>query len=224
MSDLSLLTASGIGKTYRIGGRTVPILSGIDLTITPGDFLTIRGASGSGKTTLLQILGGLLRPDEGGLAWRGEVLKGWSRARVAEWRGRYVGFVFQSYQLLPEFSAVENVDLPAVIAGKGNRAESLALLESVGLRDRADHRPTELSGGEQQRVAIARALRNRPGLILADEPTGSLDRETGREVLRVLREQAAAYGAALAVVTHDPDIAAAAPRRFLMENGKLGGA
>ncbi|HEY8966500.1 MAG TPA: ABC transporter ATP-binding protein [Candidatus Methylacidiphilales bacterium] len=216
-----LLKASGLGKTYRMGGRPVPILHGVDLAVGAGEFLTVRGASGSGKTTLLQILGGLLRPDEGTLLWRGEAAQGWSRSRIAAWRGKEVGFVFQSFQLLPEFSAVENVDLPAVIAGRGNREESLALLRRVGLGERGEHRPAELSGGEQQRVAVARALRNRPSLLLADEPTGSLDRETGREILRILRESAVEAGAALLLVTHDPEIAALGERRVVVEGGHL---
>ncbi|SDU24321.1 putative ABC transport system ATP-binding protein/macrolide transport system ATP-binding/permease protein/lipoprotein-releasing system ATP-binding protein [Verrucomicrobium sp. GAS474] len=219
-----LIEARGIGKTYRMGSGTVPVLSGIDLTIAPGDFLTICGASGSGKSTLLQILGGLQRPDSGELLWRGEATRGWSRARIAAWRGRQVGFVFQSYQLLPEFSAVENVDLPAVIRGEGDREASLALLRGFGLAERAEHRPNELSGGEQQRVALARALRNRPSLILADEPTGSLDRETGREILRYLTERVARpefASSALVVVTHDPEIAALGARRVVVEGGKL---
>jgi ABC-type lipoprotein export system ATPase subunit len=219
MSDF-LLDARGLGKTYVLGGKPLSVLHGASLSLAPGSYATIRGASGSGKSTLLQILGGLQRPDEGEVRWRGKVLGDYSRARLAEWRNRHVGFVFQSYHLLPEFSALENVEMPALLRGKGDPKRGRALLERVGLGDRADHRPAELSGGEQQRVAVARALRNDPDLILADEPTGNLDHETGAQIVALL-EALPTEGKTVVLVTHDPEIASRGQHRLEVHGGHL---
>jgi ABC-type lipoprotein export system ATPase subunit len=221
MNEMPILEARGLGKTYRMGPQKVAVLHGIDAAFPAGSFVTIQGTSGSGKTTFLQILGGLQWPDEGSVLWRGAALGRQGRSKLAAWRNEHVGFIFQSYQLLPEFSALENVDLPARIAGRGDLEKSRELLARVGLEKRAEHRPAELSGGEQQRVAIARALRNGPELILADEPTGNLDRETGRQIIDLLEELHRASGKTLILVTHDDEIAARGTHRLRMSGGRL---
>jgi lipoprotein-releasing system ATP-binding protein len=216
-----LLEAQGLAKSYRMGPNAVPVLCGIDLRLAAGTFATVRGASGSGKSTFLQLLGGLQRPDAGRVFWRGEALDGYSRAKLAEWRGRHVGFIFQSYQLLSEFSALENVQIAASLRGDRDWTRSQALLDRVGLGDRAAHRPGELSGGEQQRVAVARALRNDPEIILADEPTGNLDRETGARIIDLLERLGREEGKTLILVTHDEGIAARGERRLAVTAGSL---
>ncbi|MDE1171397.1 MAG: ABC transporter ATP-binding protein [Verrucomicrobium sp.] len=221
MNEMPLLESRGLGKSYRMGSQPVHVLQGIDAAFPEGSFTTIQGASGSGKTTFLQVLGTLQRPDAGGVYWRGASLEGQGRGRLAAWRNRHVGFIFQSYQLLPEFSALENVDLAARIAGRGDLERSRELLARVGLAERAEHRPGELSGGEQQRVAIARALRNDPDLILADEPTGNLDRETGRQIIELLERLHRDSGKTLILVTHDDEIAARGGHRLRMTGGRL---
>jgi len=222
---LPLLEARGLGKTYRMGEQTLPVLTGIDLQFAAGDFATIRGASGSGKSTLLQLLGGLQAPDSGRVLWRGEGIDGSARGKLAGWRNRHVGFIFQSYQLLPEFSALENVEIPAALSSGGSRDDerSRELLEQVGLGARLHHRPGELSGGEQQRVAIARALRNDPEVILADEPTGNLDRENGRQIIDLLEGLHRGEGKTLIVVTHDEAIAERGSLRLTIAGGRLQG-
>ena len=182
---------------------------------------TIQGASGSGKSTLLQILGGLERPDAGAVQWEGESIYGWSRKKLAAWRNLSVGFVFQAYHLFPELSALENVDFPARLSGRGDVKVSEHLLEQVGLGERVDHRPAELSGGEQQRVAIARALRNDPMLLLADEPTGNLDTRTGHEIIDLLLRLHGDRGNCLIIVTHDDKIAGLGKQRYRLESGQL---
>ena len=216
-----LLETRALGKTYLMGGRPLSVLNDVTVRFEAGVFATLRGASGSGKTTLLQILGGLQRPDSGAVLWRGESLAAYSRSRLAAWRGQRIGFIFQSYQLLPEFSALENVEFPALIRGRSDAKRGRELLERVGLGDRADHRPAELSGGEQQRVAIARALRNDPDLILADEPTGNLDRETGTKIVELLETLHRERRKTLILVTHDETIAARGEKRYLVAGGKL---
>ena len=158
------------------------MIEGLHLEIPTGTFATIQGVSGSGKSTLLHLLGGLDIPDEGDIRWNNTSLFSLSQNELSDWRNQTVGFIFQSYHLLQELNALENVELPAMIQGDQNNELSRSLLEKVGLAHRIDHRPLELSGGEQQRVAIARALRNRPQLLLADEPTGNLDRKTANEI------------------------------------------
>lgn len=217
-----LLVARGLRKTYRIGRRQVEVLRGISFEVTEGDFLALRGASGSGKSTLLHLLGGLDLPDAGHIRFAGEELSSYSASRLASFRNRQVSFVFQSYHLLPELDALENVGLPARIgrrpAGEVAKRATL-LLERVGLAHRLDHRPAELSGGEQQRVAIARALINEPRLLLADEPTGNLDSHTGSDILDLLCSLQRENGMTLVMVTHDARIAARAPRVLELEDG-----
>ena len=225
----NILQTSNLHKHYRLGGQDLHILRGIDLAVAPQEFLAIIGRSGSGKSTLLHLLGGLDRPDDGRVMFRDQDLhrlRGRARDR---YRNRHVGLVFQSYHLLPELTALENVLVGAMIKRSifgwfgGRRAErerAMHLLEMVGLKDRMRHRPSRLSGGERQRVAIARALINEPDVLLADEPTGNLDADTGRQVIELfqdLHEQ----GQTMVLVTHDLNVAAAADRRLMLVRGHL---
>jgi lipoprotein-releasing system ATP-binding protein len=219
--DSSSLSCSGLSKTFRLGSSELEILREVEAEFPRHGLNTVQGASGSGKSTLLQILGGLERPDAGEVKWEGESIYGWSRKKLAAWRNLSVGFVFQAYHLFPELSALENVDFPARLAGRGDAKASEHLLEQVGLAERLDHRPAELSGGEQQRVAIARALRNGPALLLADEPTGNLDTRTGHEIIDLLLRLHGDRGNCLIIVTHDDRIAALGERRFRLELGGL---
>jgi putative ABC transport system ATP-binding protein/lipoprotein-releasing system ATP-binding protein len=216
------LSCSALTKSFRLGRTDLEILRGIEASFPRHGLNTIQGASGSGKSTLLQILGGLERPDAGAVEWQGESIYDWSRGRLAAWRNLTVGFVFQAYHLFPELSALENVEFPARLAGKSEPERGEHLLEQVGLGARLDHRPSELSGGEQQRVAIARALRNDPALLLADEPTGNLDARTGHEIIDLLVKLHTERGNCLIIVTHDNAIAALGQRRFQLEEGRLG--
>jgi ABC-type lipoprotein export system ATPase subunit len=220
----ALLSAKDVWKSYRMGRRVVEVLRGASLTVGDGEFVALRGASGSGKSTLLHLLGGLDKPDRGEIEFGGEALKGLSASRLAAFRNRKVGFVFQAYHLLPELDALENVCLPARLARRP-AAEALErareLLVRVGLEKRLDHRPAELSGGEQQRVAIARALVNRPQLVLADEPTGNLDSRSGAEIMDLLNALQEERGMSLILVTHDPGVAARAPRVLELVDGEV---
>ncbi len=205
-----ILSAQDLHKSYDLGRRLIEVLHGVSLEIGEGEFLSLQGASGTGKSTLLHLLGGLDDPTSGEVFASGQSLSAMSYARLAKWRNDEVGFVFQSYHLLPEFDALENVLLPARMA-HANRAESMkraeSLLERVGLAKRMSHLPAELSGGEQQRVALARALINRPQLLLADEPTGNLDSKTGGEVLDLLCELQSEANLTMIIVTHDDKVA-----------------
>jgi ABC-type lipoprotein export system ATPase subunit len=217
-------TGIELTTSFRAPGGVLPVIRGVTLNIAAGEFVSIRGGSGAGKTTLLQILGGLDKPDAGELYWDGELVSGRGNAFLASRRALRVGYVFQAYHLVPELTALENVLLAARIAGRSARAaepEALALLESVGLAQRAAHRPSQLSGGECQRVAIARALVNHPSLLLADEPTGNLDERTGEDVMSLLVSQTRVAGVALILVTHNADFAARANRRLVLKNGLL---
>jgi putative ABC transport system ATP-binding protein len=218
-----VVEASGVTKVYRMDGVEVRALDGVDLVIQQGDSLAIMGPSGSGKSTLLGLVGGLDRPTSGTLAFQGRDVAGLSDDELARVRNRVVGFVFQNFQLLPRTPAVANVGLPLVYRGLG-RAERRRLavraLESVGLGHRLQHRPSQLSGGEQQRVAIARALVTEPAMLLADEPTGNLDSRSGEEVIGLLARLHDERGVAVVVVTHDAGVAAHFRRRVLLHDGR----
>jgi predicted ABC-type transport system involved in lysophospholipase L1 biosynthesis ATPase subunit len=219
-----LLAARGLFKSYRMGRRSVDVLRGVSFDVAAGEFLALRGASGSGKSTLLHLLGGLDVPDSGTIQFAGETLHQWAPARLASFRNLQVGFVFQAYHLLPELDALENVCLPARMARKPAAQairDGRELLNRVGLGERLDHRPPELSGGEQQRVALARALINRPRLVLADEPTGNLDSHTGGEIMELLCALQQERGMTLVLVTHDASVASRAPRAFELVDGVI---
>ena len=218
MSEI-ILAARQLHKTYRIGRRQVEVLKGLDLDIVRGEVVVIVGASGAGKSTLLHLLGGLDRPTAGTVSFDGTPLDKLDRTR---WRNERVGFVFQSYNLLPELDALENVCVPALVAGRrAVAARGRELLAAVGLGDRWEHRPAELSGGEQQRVALARALMNRPSLLLADEPTGNLDDKTSESILDLLWRMRAETGATLVMVTHDQHVAKRGERVLEIEGGRI---
>lgn len=223
MSEQIILQAFGLGKTFTDGERQIEVLTELDLQITAGEWVAIIGASGSGKSTLLNLLGGLDTPTTGSVHVSGQLLSAMNDRERSHWRNRCLGFVFQMHHLLPEFSALEGVAMPARIAGL-SRAEAhdkaAALLERVGLAARLGHRPAELSGGERQRVAIARALINEPACVLMDEPTGNLDPDTSEQVLAVmgdLRDLSTAF----VVVTHDGAIAARMDRQYRLSSGHL---
>ena len=221
-NDQPLLSARGVQKTYRLGARSLDVLRGVDLELRAGDFVALRGASGAGKSTLLHLLGGLDTPTVGEVWLSGRNLARLSRGELASVRNFEVGYIFQAYYLLPELDALENVCLPArmarVSADKA-AARGRELLERVGLKDRMEHKPYELSGGEQQRVAIARALINQPGLILADEPTGNLDSHTGQEIMNLLLSLRSEQNVTLVMATHDEDLAKLAPRVIRLVDG-----
>jgi lipoprotein-releasing system ATP-binding protein len=211
-----------INKSFQIG-RTprIHILKGVTCQFEKGQVISICGPSGCGKSTLMQIMGGLDTPDSGMMIWEQQNLAKWSKKRLAYWRNECIGFVFQSYHLLPELNALENVMLPAAFANHVNPKRAQMLLEKVGLSERLSHRPFELSGGEQQRVAIARALMNDPELILADEPTGNLDKENRHVVIDLLFNLVKLNQKTLILVTHDADIAERAEIQLKLVDGKL---
>ncbi len=215
------LTARGLKRSFRIGGREIDVLRGIDLDIAAGETVFLCGASGAGKTTLLYTIAGLETPGAGSVEFEGKSLYDLSGNALARLRNERMGFVFQSYFLLPELTALENVMLPALIGGKKSEARAKELLERAGLKDRFDHLPSELSGGEQQRVAIARSLVNDPSILFADEPTGNLDSKTGETIINLLLELSKADGRTLAVVTHDDRLAARGDRLIRIVDGRL---
>jgi len=221
-----LLAARDLHKTYVLGRRTLEVLRGVDLTVQRGELLALRGASGAGKSTLLHLLGGLDTPNRGEIWFGGENLARLSRLARARTRNRRVGFIFQAYHLLPELDALENVCLPARMArtpAAEAEARARELLRRVGLAERTDHKPSELSGGEQQRVAIARSLINSPDLILADEPTGNLDSHTGGEIIELLTALWREKQTTLIIATHDPKVAARAPKVLELVDGRAVG-
>ncbi|MDD5646271.1 MAG: ABC transporter ATP-binding protein [Candidatus Bipolaricaulis sp.] len=221
---MALLDLQGVTKDYPLGSTVVNALRGLDLSIEKGEIVAIMGPSGSGKSTLMHILGALDTPTEGEARLEGQDLRGMDEDALVTLRGKKVGFVFQTFNLIPTLSAQRNVELPMTFQGvrKNARAQrARVLLEKVGLGDRAAHRPNELSGGERQRVAIARALANDPEIILADEPTGNLDSETGATILELLRKLSADEGKTLILITHDPDAAAIADRIVRLRDGRV---
>lgn len=223
MSEV-FLSAKNVGKTYMLGKRALEVLRGISLDINRGDFLALRGASGAGKSTLLHLLGALDFPDPGEIQSQGRSLRSLSRRDLARWRNQEVGFIFQAYYLLPELDALENVCLPARMArtpAKAAATRGRDLLARVGLKERMEHKPYELSGGEQQRVAIARALINEPKLMLADEPTGNLDSHTGQEIIDLLCSLRDERQMTLVMATHDPDVAARAAKTIHLVDGQI---
>lgn len=225
MSDQPIVQIDTLSKSYpATTGSRIEILKGIELTLADGDSLAVVGASGIGKSTLLQILGTLDRPDSGRMFFRGVDVFKLSHDRLAKFRNQSVGFVFQFHHLLAEFTAIENVMMPVLISGEHRdqayvKAEQI--LERVGLGHRLEHRVTDLSGGEQQRVALARALILRPALLLADEPTGNLDKSTGRQIHKLLLELNQEMQMTLVIVTHNPDLAALMARRITIVDGAL---
>ena len=221
-----LLEAVNIHKSYRHGSNILHVLKGVDLRIEAGEIISIVGPAGAGKSTLLHILGGLDSPTQGQVILQGEDVYGLNDRSRAKIRNEKIGFVFQFYHLLPEFTALENVLLPAFVKADEKdigllEARGKSLLKQVGLNKRTEHKPQELSGGEQQRVAIARALINEPKVILCDEPTGNLDSETGKETIDLLRELNAKNKQTLVIVTHDENIAQMSHRTILMRDGRL---
>ncbi|MGI5524126.1 ABC transporter ATP-binding protein [Micromonospora sp. CA-259024] len=216
------IEAVGVSRTYHLDGVSVEALRGVSLVVRPGDYVALVGPSGSGKSTLMHLLGGLDRPTGGRLVIGGRDVNALAPPEMATLRNETIGFVFQAFHLLPRTSAVENVALPLVYRGvpaRQRRARAAAMLGRVGLGHRLDHRPNQMSGGEQQRVAIARALVTEPTVLLADEPTGNLDSVTGAAVLELLEQLNAESGVALVMVTHDQEVAARAQRRITMRDG-----
>lgn len=215
------LRARSLERSFRIGGSQIPVLRGIDLDIVAGESVFLCGASGAGKTTLLYTLAGLETPESGTVEFEGQSLYSLSGNALARLRNQHMGFVFQSYFLLPELTALENALVPAMIRGTSAQARATELLERVGLRDRMHHLPAELSGGEQQRVAIARSLINDPSILFADEPTGNLDSKNGEVIMALLLDLARDGGRTLVVVTHDEHLAQRGDRTVRIVDGRL---
>ena len=219
-----LISLKGVVKSYRRGRQTVEVLHNLDLDVQSGEFLALMGPSGSGKTTLLNLIGGLDRPTDGEVVVAGEHIDDLSGGALAKWRSRHVGFVFQFYNLMPTLSAERNVELPLLLthlSGAERRRNVEAALALVGLTDRKKHKPSELSGGQQQRVAIARAIVADPTLLVCDEPTGDLDRETAEEILGLLQHLNREAGKTVIMVTHDPKAASFASRIVHLDKGAL---
>jgi ABC-type lipoprotein export system ATPase subunit len=221
MQDAMIRTVD-LHRGYRIGRKSIEVLQGIDLEIRRGERVFLCGPSGAGKTTLLYTLAGLERPERGSVHIHGVDLYAMGRKQQAAFRNREIGYVFQNYHLLPELTALENVAVPGAIAGQNTTEAAMTALERVGLADRADHLPAELSGGEQQRVAIARAIVNEPKVLFADEPTGNLDSRNGAEIMRILMDLATERHVTLVVVTHDRNLASAGDRTLVIRDGSIG--
>ncbi len=224
MPEKTLVTLRAVDKTFRRGSEDIRVLRGLDLGIDRGEFLALMGPSGSGKSTLLNLLAGLDQPTSGSVEVDGEHIDRMKRRQLANWRARHVGFVFQFYNLLPVLSAERNIELPLLLtslSAKERKDHVQSALKIVGLEHRARHTPQTLSGGEQQRVGIARAIVTDPTLILADEPTGDLDRKTGDGILDLLQALNRQHGKTIVMVTHDPHAAGRASRRLYMVDGQV---
>ena len=223
MSHDTLIELDEVTKNYRMGQVIVHALRGLALKITAGEMIVLLGPSGCGKTTTLNLIGGLDRPSGGRVVVRGEDISHYNEHQLTEYRRRQVGFVFQFFNLIPTLTAAENVEFALALTQNDKRLHeaALSLLTLVGLRERADHFPAQLSGGEQQRVAIARALANQPAVLLCDEPTGNLDADTGQQVLKVIREMNRHQGATVVMVTHNSAIAPMADRVVRLHNGTV---
>ncbi len=221
----SQLIAEDLHKGFQTGsGGRLEVLEGVSLTVNAGEVVAIIGDSGTGKTTLLHLLGALDRPDRGTVSYDGKDIFQQNDDSLSRWRNRSIGFIFQFHHLLPEFSALENVAMPALIGGKALRRaqqRATALLTQLGLEARLEHRPSELSGGEQQRVAVARALMNQPALVLADEPTGSLDTRTAGALHEELLSLSRTYNQAFVIATHNPALSELCDRVLVLQGGKL---
>jgi putative ABC transport system ATP-binding protein len=220
----SIVKARGISRNFKRGAETIHVLHDLDVDIPSGEFLALMGPSGSGKSTLLNLIGGLDRPDTGSLEVGGERVDQLGRRRLANWRARHIGFVFQFYNLLPALNAARNVELPLLLtplSKKERRRQVETALDVVGLENRSKHYPRQLSGGEQQRVGIARAIATDPTVLLCDEPTGDLDRKSGDEILDLLQALSRDHGKTVVMVTHDPHAAIRTSRTVYLEDGKL---
>lgn len=223
-SSKALIEIRDLSKSYQKGKTTITPLEGLSLDVPEGEFLALMGPSGSGKTTLLNLVAGIDTPTTGSLRISGRDLSEMSRGDLTKWRSEHVGYIFQLYHLIPILTAYENVELPLLLSKLSRRERKKRIetaLELVGLSDRAGHRPTELSGGQEQRVAIARAIVHNPELLVADEPTGDLDRESADSILGLLRDLTKEHGKTVVMVTHDPKAASAADRTLRLEKGQL---
>ncbi len=223
MASTPLIELKDVTKTYKVGDEVLHALDGVNLVINPGEFVAIIGPSGSGKSTLANAIGGLDRPNSGSIMVEGQDLAKMRDRQLSEYRNKKIGFVFQSFNLQPQYTVVENVMLPLVLGGIGakeRRTRAEEAVKAVGLADRMKHKPTELSGGQRQRVAIARALSNTPSIIIADEPTGNLDSAKGQEIMTLLR-QLNSKGITLIIITHDMEIAKLAKRVLSIKDGKV---
>lgn len=220
----SIMQVKSLIKKYRIGQEIITALDNVDLQVREGEFLCILGTSGSGKSTLLHLMAGLERPTKGEIMINGKSLTGLKEKDMAHFRRKYMGFVFQSYNLIPTMTALENVTLPLIFDysdAKARNKKAKDILIQMGLKERMKHRPTQMSGGQQQRVSIARALINSPRILFADEPTGNLDTRTTKEIMDILRERVNNYGLTLVMVTHDVELAEYADRSVYMVDGTI---
>lgn len=221
---MSVIETNNLQKHYQVGENSVHAVDGVDLTVREGEFVCISGRSGSGKSTLLSLLAGLESPTDGEVKLLGEHLERMNEKERGRFRREHIGFIFQAYNLLPQFNSWENVAIPLEIRGiplQERKAKAMEALDMVGLLDHAEHRPTELSGGQQQRISIARAIITRPGIVFADEPTGNLDSRTGTEVMKLLTDLFRRWGTTFLVVSHDEDMNRYTDREIRLKDGKI---